>query len=84
MYATFVRVTGTSTGYIDWRELFGELQIEFDDDNDRVRLFNTFLRSFYLTTQDQGFVRRSVFYHRSGMPRSAIDWTEWRNLTGSG
>jgi hypothetical protein len=84
MQRTFTRVTGTSTGYLDWRDLFDELQIEFDDDNDRVRLFNTFLRSFYLTTRDQGFVRRNVFYQASGMPQSAIDWTEWRNLTGSG
>jgi hypothetical protein len=45
--------------------------------------WNLFLRSFKLTTHQRGHVDRATFYNRSGIPRSAIDWALWRDITGS-
>jgi hypothetical protein len=75
-------ITGTYTGYLDWHELFDILQVDFDSDDEREYFWDMFLRAFYLDTHDRGHVPRDRFYRETGIPASAIDWAEWRDLMG--
>lgn len=74
------QITGTSTGYLDWYELFESYEYMFDNDDEKVRYWRMFLRSFYLTTHEKGHVKRKTFYNQTGIPESQIDWGQWRDL----
>lgn len=75
-------ITGTYTDYLDWLDLFDNLQVDFDDDDERKYFWDMFLRAFYLDSHDRDSVPRDEFYRQTGIPRSAIDWSEWRDLMG--
>lgn len=86
MQGIFRHITGSLYQYLDWRELFDELAIDLDDDQEEEYFWDMFLRSFYLSTADPGHLARGdsnnpgQFYRESGIPPSAVDWSEWRNL----
>lgn len=69
---------------MDWRDLFEPLEVIFDGNSQKEQFWDMFLRAFKLTTRDKGHIRRETFYNRTGIPRSQIDWSLWRDITGSG
>lgn len=73
---------GTLTEYQDWRDLFMPLEVIFDGDTEKEQYWDMFLRSFKLRASDRGSVRRETFYSRTGIPRSAMDWSLWRDIMG--
>jgi hypothetical protein len=88
MQEVYRDVTGSLTGYLDWFDIFEDLQVDFDDNREKEYFWDMFLRSFYLSTGDSGYIRRGGpgdpgrFYQETGIPPSAIDWAGWRDLMG--
>lgn len=80
MLRQYQRVTGTTTEFLDWRDLFDSLSMRFENDSERVFFFKEFLQAFYLTSSESGSIPRQKFYNDTNLPRSAIDWGEWREL----
>jgi hypothetical protein len=83
MQRIYQRWNGRSlTGYLDWRDLFEPLEVIFDGDSEKEQYWDMFLRAFKLSTHDRGYIRRETFYNRTGIPRSQIDWSLWRDIMG--
>jgi hypothetical protein len=91
MQRIYARWNGRSlTEYLDWRDLFEPLETIFDVpgesqaeiNREKERYWDMFLRAFKLTTHDRGHIRRETFYNRTGIPRSQIDWSLWRDIMG--
>lgn len=80
MLGIYEQVTGSYTGYLDWRELYDPISIIFDGDAQVERYWSQFLRAFYLTTKESGHIKRQTFYNNTGVPPSEIDWELWREL----
>lgn len=78
---TYQDVTGTTTGYLDYRELFDNYSFIYDDE-EKLEYFDMFLRAFYLNRDAPGSVSRDEFWRQSGVPKSAFDWEEWREVRG--
>jgi hypothetical protein len=83
IYRRIKRLAGDTpddTGYLDWREVYDPLSIIFDGDAEVERYWDMFLRAFYLTTHEPGFVLRDDFYNATGVPPSEVDWDLWRQM----
>jgi hypothetical protein len=53
MQLIYRMITGNTTEYLDWRELYNPVAVVFEgDERQEERYWDMFLRSFYLTTQD--------------------------------
>lgn len=81
--AQYRSVTGTGTGYLDWRDLYESITIAFDDDSERVKFFGEFLRAYYLTTAEPGHITRRKFHQDTGVPQRSktwMDWDAWREM----
>jgi hypothetical protein len=70
--------------YQDWRDLFDALSVIFDSDEETEHFWDMYLRSFYLTSRDEHSIPRETFYRESQIPRSQIDWEDWRDVMGYG
>jgi hypothetical protein len=86
----FTNVTGgslTGNDYLEWREIYDPLSVTFtyhdtDEENNAAieRYWDEFLRAYYLTTHDSGYVPRAQFHTDTGIPDSQIDWDLWRSI----
>lgn len=92
MEQIFAAITGSLAGYLDWRELFDDLsvvvQVNRRDGSvdwvasypDIEEIWDDYLRAYYLTTKEPGFITRVEFTNRTGIPNSALDWDLWREM----
>jgi hypothetical protein len=80
MQQIFVQVTGGTTGYLDWRDLWVQYESLYDTPRQEERYWKEYLQAFYLTSAETGSVPRREFYNDSGIPESAIDWAAWREM----
>jgi len=77
-----LRDPSSESDYISYRDIFydtGILAVE-DDIREIERLWDKFLRSFYLVSAEPGSVSREEFYSDSGLNRDRIDWEAWREV----
>lgn len=75
-------IHGTLTEYLDWREIYDQLTVIFDDDAEIEYYWDMFLRAFMLPLSDNRSVPREQFYRETGVPPSEIDWGLWRDVMG--
>jgi len=81
------------TGYPEWRDLWNPLEIIFYQSNqsgqrvvnaqiyrDIERYWDEFLRAYFLTTGESGYVTRERFHDDTGIPPGEMDWELWRAL----
>lgn len=90
MQGIFESITGGLTGnnYSEWREIYDNFSATFLDpsasnevNNAEVeRYWDEFLRAYYLTTSESGFILRRQFHTDTGIPESEIDWDLWRSI----
>lgn len=90
MQGIFESITGGLTGnnYSEWREIYDSFSATFLDpsasnevNNAEVeRYWDEFLRAYYLTTSESGFIFRRQFHADTGIPESEIDWDLWRSI----
>jgi hypothetical protein len=84
-HITYTYITGENPrtdNFEDWWELFidtGITRIE-QAPAEVDRLWDQFLRAFYLTGDDEGSVPRNDFYADSGLTKRRIDWQKWREV----
>jgi hypothetical protein len=85
MHEIYTYITGENPrhdNYRDWRELFDDTGVEIVEDNPREieRLWNEFLRAFYLTSDEEGSIARDIYYADSGLGSDRIDWEVFREI----
>jgi hypothetical protein len=92
MEQIYADITGSLTGYLDWRELYDPLSVVAEVNRrdgsvdwvasypDIEEIWDDYLRAYYLTTHEPGHITRDVFAARTGIPNSAMDWDLWREM----
>ena len=92
MQEIFTDITGSLQDYPEWREVYDPLSIVFqvhrrDGSVDWIESYpeieeywDEFLRAYYLTTHEPGFVTREKFSNDTGIPGSEVDWDLWREI----
>lgn len=80
MQQIYVRITGSTPGYLDWRDLWVQHDYLYDTYREKELRWDQFLRAFYLRKADTGSLPRDEFYNEAGIARSTLDWQAWREL----
>lgn len=84
----FYRITGSHRGWTEWYQSADMPMLYAADpsaspatqERERLAAWEMYLRAFYLTTGERGHMTRESFYNATGVPPSAIEWDEWREI----
>ncbi len=81
---TWEYITGNSRYdplFADYLEIYDDAGMAIEPDNaEYERLWDKFLRAFWLNSTEPGSVPRAEWYDDANIPRDMIDWSHWREV----